>query len=106
MTWGEHLETLENVFEQTGITPKALQDRPEIFPFIEDFYNAFLVLYKHKKNQDVPIQIVDITGYSQLFPQMNDNELLMLVVSTADSVCLNFKKEQNENGRNNKDSNA
>ena len=106
MTHGENIDTLISVYEQTGFMPPTLASKPELLFYIDDFYQAFLLLYKQKENSDTPIRIADIAGFSQLFPDLNDNELLVKIVTFADKTCLDFRKEQQENGRDNKDGNA
>ena len=89
----------------TGILPDALKTQPDLDIFLIDFYDAFLFCYKHKSCKEKPIRISDITAYSQLFPDINDNELLLELVSFSDSVCLDHLQGEKENGRNNKNSN-
>ena len=79
--------------------PPTLVNRVDLFPFIEDFYEAFLILYERKEDKSLPIRITEITAYSQLFPELNDNELLLAVVIEADNVHIEYlrKKAENEN---------
>ena len=41
MEWGDKIEFLKGVYEQTGQTPKALLNRPSLSQFEQPYYEAF-----------------------------------------------------------------
>jgi len=74
--------------------PEALKNKEDLFYCLEDFYLAFQILYKNKHDLLKPIKISEILAYSQLFPDMDDDQMLLAVVITADETCLEHLGER------------
>lgn len=61
LQWGEHVQFLVDMEEETGETPEALLSRVEIEPENEEFWDAFWLLHSSRRDGVLPFDA--ITGY-------------------------------------------
>ena len=67
--WGPHIEALQGIAEQTGVTPEALENIPQIPEPYEEYRSAFILLSSRRAvgMAACPITLADIQAYVELF---------------------------------------
>lgn len=71
VSWGAEVKTLLEIQQQTGRTPKALQERPTLRPENLGIYQDFVFLQSGRCagfSGPNPISVADMVAYLQVFP--------------------------------------
>jgi hypothetical protein len=75
--WGHQVESLEAFAESSGITPKALLNRPEPHELGGLWFEAFNVLSSSRSfgmSGPLPIAISEMWAYQQMFGMVDEDE--------------------------------
>lgn len=92
MQWGRSRESLEQIEEQTGITPQALRSEPELYEDVEWVWRVFGHL-NHSRQAGMgrePILISEVLAYCQLFgiDCTEKREALLFLIQELDQEYL------------------
>ena len=95
MEWSSKQEFLEHHELDTGITPKALQNKPVICSAVKPFFDGFRVLHRSRQSSFSvgAIPPSEIQAYMVLYSQ-HDEELFIEVILMVDDKYLERSNEK------------
>jgi hypothetical protein len=88
-------ERLDEMEEETGETPAALERRPQLLAASQNMlYQAFLMLHMMRTSNGFgpnPITLIELNAYEDRFGKLPiDSDLLLKVVKQLDEVALKW----------------
>ena len=104
VSWGSELKTLLEIQQQTGRTPRALQERPTLRPENLGIYQDFVFLQAGRSagfSGPNPIPVADMAAYLQVFPvePAERRARWMRLIRRVDSAVLGRLYERLEQDR-------
>ena len=97
--WADKIEFLETMEEQ-GRTPQALEDRPSCAEWLIPYITAYHMLMRTRRysmgGDHLPIQLVEIKAYLDLYPNHKDPHFFIDVITHTDGEYLAFVAEKNK----------
>lgn len=97
MEWGPHLKSLVHVAKTTGRPPKALLSRPEIYPDLALFYEAFWELSRKRSSGGFgpnPITYTEMIAYCELH-YIEETATFARYISACDEILLDHVERKN-----------
>lgn len=91
MTWGPKEKFLQDLYDKTGILPKALEDKEELTLWTEKYYRAFMSLVNSREitmNGIGYIPLSEIKAYLDLFKitDPEDVQEFLMMMEALDEV--------------------
>lgn len=96
MEWGDKLDFLEEL-EESGLTPKALENRPVMHEWMKEYTTGFSILSSTRQYGmgPNPIQLSEILAYLKLYGA-EDMEAFIENILLMDASFLSVKAQKAE----------
>lgn len=97
-------QALWRIYRRTGVMPKPLQDKPELFPYNFDIWDAFCFLSEgrtHGMNAMNPIQLTEMVAYMDFKGISGHDNRAEFVeyIRAADRAFVSYQNDRAEDAR-------
>lgn len=100
LSWGHELATLQEIKQSTGVTPRALLDKPELSQYESYCYDFYQTLSRSRNYfyGPQPISISEVTALLKLHDLYDYSERLWLLslVQELDTAFINHQVKKQE----------
>lgn len=103
MDWGNQLDFLNALADQSGIIPQALTDKPDVFEDLEPVLRAFGVLSASRPLHAGPtlavagpIPLTEIQAYCALFDMRETEDFIHLIRAMDDAYLTRVAERRRE----------
>jgi hypothetical protein len=96
--WGKDAKFFDSIYRETGVKPKALEEKTDIFPDMQDYYEAYQILSLSRQRifgEVQRLQIGDMITYANEF-KFSDVQYFIRVMQELDTNFLSYANDKGE----------